>query len=78
MCPGVHVVGDGDTYTMEQRNIEPNHGLTFSQENFLAIRKDGQLIAVEEQNGHITRYVTTEATRADSIGIFGADKVTTQ
>jgi hypothetical protein len=55
-------------------NPEPNHGLTFAQEIFLAIRRDGELIAVESQNGHIQRYVTKEAMKADTLSIFGADK----
>ena len=60
---------------MEEKIIEPNTGLSFSHESFLTIRRDGQLIAIEEQNGRITRYITTEATKADSLSIFGADKV---
>ena len=54
---------------------EPNHGLTFAQENVMTIRRDGELIAIEMQpNGHIERYVTERATRANSFAIFGADK----
>jgi hypothetical protein len=56
-------------------NPEPNHGLSFSQEVFLTIRRDGELIAIEEQpNGHTLRHVTKIATRADSLAVFGADK----
>jgi hypothetical protein len=54
---------------------ESNSGLTFSQETVLAIRRDGQLIGIELQNGHIERYKTSEATKTDSLEIFGADKV---
>ena len=55
--------------------MEPNHDLTFSQEIFMAIRRDGKLEAVELQNGHIERYIVREASRSDSLEIFGADKV---
>lgn len=53
---------------------ESNNGLTFAQETVMTIRRDGQLIAVELQNGHIERYITEEATRAKSLAVFGADK----
>lgn len=56
-------------------STEPNTGLTFTQEIFLAIRRDGKLIAIEEQNGHITRYQTTVADRTASAEIFGTNKV---
>jgi hypothetical protein len=54
---------------------EPNNGLTFTQESVLTIRRDGELIAIEIQNGHIERYITEIATRAKSMEILGADKV---
>jgi hypothetical protein len=54
--------------------MEPNDNLTFQQETVMTIRQDGKLIAIELQNGHIERYTTEEATRAKSLGIFGADK----
>jgi hypothetical protein len=55
-------------------NPEPNHGLSFAQETVMTIRQDGKLIAIELQNGHIERYTTEQATRANSMQIFGADK----
>ena len=55
--------------------MEPNNGLTFAQEVFITIRQDGQLVAIEEQNGTIHRYMTSEATRSDSLKLLGADKV---
>jgi hypothetical protein len=53
--------------------MEPNHGLSFAQETVMTIRRDGQLIAIEIQNGHIERYTTEEATRTKSLAVFGAD-----
>ena len=54
---------------------EPNHGLSFAQENFMTIREDGQLLAIEEQvNGHVIRHATEVADRGKSLSIFGADK----
>ncbi|MDE2233681.1 MAG: hypothetical protein KGJ90_06290 [Patescibacteria group bacterium] len=60
---------------MVRITMEPNTGLEFRLETFLAVRRDGELIAIEEQNGHIIRYMTREATRTDSLQAFGADKV---
>jgi len=54
---------------------ESNNGLTFAQEIFLATRRDGKLVAIESQNGHITRYTTKEATKADTLEVFGLNKV---
>lgn len=60
---------------MEPQRIEPNHALSFAQECFLTIREDGNLIAIEAQNGKLQRWITEEATRAKSLQIFGADRV---
>jgi hypothetical protein len=54
--------------------LEPNHNLTFAQEVVMTIRQDGRLVAIEIQNGHIERYMAEEATKANSLALFGADK----
>lgn len=63
---------------MKEKNIMPaeqNHGLEFKLETVMSIYQDGRLVAIEYQNGHITRYKTTEATKTDSLDIFGVNKV---
>jgi hypothetical protein len=55
--------------------MEPNNGLTFKQEIFLTIRKDGQIVAIEEQNGTIQRYKVELANKADTNEIFGVDGI---
>jgi len=55
--------------------MESNNGLTFSQESFITYRKDGEIVAIEEQlTGLIVRYATKAATRQQSLEILGADK----
>jgi hypothetical protein len=53
---------------------EANHGLTFSEEAVLCIYRDGELVAIEKQNGKLERWTTKECDRAASLQIFGADK----
>lgn len=53
---------------------EPNHGITFAQEVFLTARRDGELLFIEEENGHITRYAIQKTNRSISMQLFGADK----
>jgi hypothetical protein len=53
---------------------EANHGLTFAEEAVLCIYRDGELIAIEKQNGKLERWATEPATRSKSLQIFGADK----
>lgn len=55
--------------------VEQNNGLAYSLETVVCVRQDGQLVAIELQNGHITRYMTKEASRQDSLHLFGLDKV---
>lgn len=55
--------------------IENNHGLTFTREDVVCIWRDSELVAVEMQNGHIVRFMTREATKADSMSLLGLDKV---
>jgi hypothetical protein len=57
------------------KQLEPNHGLTFSQEVFLAIRRGGKLEAVELQNGHIERYTCEPASKTQSAELFSLNKV---
>src|SRR5437762_12745156 len=47
--------------------IEPNHGLDVGQEIFMTIRKDGELVAIELQNGTLKRWVTEKADRENSL-----------
>lgn len=54
---------------------ESNHGLSFSQETFLTIRRDGKPEAIELQNGHIERYMVEPATRGKTLELFGADRI---
>lgn len=54
---------------------ESNSGLTFTREDVVCIWRDNELVAIEQQNGHITRYMTREATKADSMQLLGLDKV---
>jgi hypothetical protein len=42
---------------------EPNHGLTFESKEFLAYYIDGELVAVEDENGHVERYLTQPSSR---------------
>jgi hypothetical protein len=56
---------------------EANHGLTFSEEAVLCIYRDGELIAIEKQNGKLERWTTEPATRAKSLEIFGANTMRT-
>ncbi len=58
-------------------SMEQNSALTFSQEVFFTIREDGELVAIEEQNGHVTRFTVSKADKAATLKIFGADKVRT-
>jgi hypothetical protein len=55
--------------------VEVNNGLEFTKEVFMAIRRDGELVAVELQNGGIHRYSVKEATVVETEEIFGTNKV---
>ncbi len=53
----------------------PESGITFTEETFICIRKDGELVGIESENGHITRYETIKTTRTKSREILGIDRV---
>lgn len=54
--------------------------ITCALENFLAFRdKDtGELLAVEQINGHVKRHDTTPTNNARSLELFGAEKISTR
>ena len=58
--------------------IEPNHGLEFGQEIFMTVRKDGELVAIELENGTLERWLTEKSSREGSLRVFGADKPAVQ
>lgn len=49
--------------------------LTFKRIDCIGIYRDGELVCIEEQNGHITRYAVTPCDRKKSMEIYGVDKV---
>lgn len=49
--------------------------LTFSNENLRVFRRDGKIVAVEERNSHLTRYITKEAGNREDDEIFGTGMV---
>lgn len=62
--------------TFQGERMEPNHGLTFTREDVVCIWRDSELVAIEWQpNGKIVRFMTTAATKADSMALLGLDKV---
>ncbi len=48
--------------------------LTFTQETMVGIWSEGKLVAVERKNGHLERYMVTEAGWGDTVQLFGVDK----
>ena len=51
--------------------MEPK--ITYTQEIFFCTYKEGELVLVEKQNGHIERYSTEPATRGKMMQIHGVD-----
>lgn len=52
---------------------EVNHGLNFGIDTFICFYKDGELVAIEKQNGKIERWTTEPQTRGLSLTMFGVD-----
>lgn len=50
-------------------------GLTFTLESMICYWRDGELVAVEAQNGIITRWQTQKMSRGQSLALFELDKV---
>jgi hypothetical protein len=49
-------------------------GITVTEELFLAFRnQDGELLAVEQENGEITRHITEKSSSGKSARALGAD-----
>ncbi len=53
---------------------EPNNGITFKRIDCRGIYIDGNLAAIETQNGKIERWTVKEANNTDSNKLFGLDK----
>jgi hypothetical protein len=52
----------------------PDGTLTFHKELYTEIIRDGEVVAVYKQNGHLRAYKTEELTAAGFDKIVGADK----
>lgn len=55
--------------------MDSNTGLEFGIDTFRTITRDGELVAIERENGHIERYITERSTNAKSNEIFGVKRV---
>jgi hypothetical protein len=51
----------------------PENELTFTQEYFLCVRKGGELVMIEKQNGHIESYSVKPSTVGYRTKVFGCD-----
>ncbi len=52
-----------------------DQGITYKRIDCIGIYRDGSLVAIEAQNGHIERWATKPCDRKTSMEIFGVDKV---
>lgn len=53
---------------------EENHGLTFASKEFIAYYKDGELVAIEDENGHVERFLTQPSSRHQWKELLGLNR----
>ena len=53
----------------------PESGITFTEETFIVIRLDNEIVMIEKVNGHTERYSCKKATLQDVKQVYGLDKV---
>lgn len=58
----------------QPKKLEPNNGLTFQSKEFLAYYIDGKLVAIEDENGHVERYLTEPSSKHKWKVLLGLDK----